>query len=390
MAGSDNSTSSDQLIPKFKGKSTEDYQLWRFRVEAALRGKQYWSEIPKESCSEKIKDHSFSILVAVLGDAALRNCQKDAPDTLKMLSTLDKHYASKRPASRISVLTALFSKRYKDSTSMSKYIDDFNKSFAMLEVMGEDATIPESLKAPILLASFGTDSKLESVIAALRVKSEIPKWEELTSDLTFEAARCQDAHQNKKKNRDHRQKHGSGAHHRHDHPSGSNGTHHANSVQNHTCEFCGRKGHIESDCFDNPYSSNCKLTPQAKKSLAKALKKNARDDAPKIKFGGLMVGVQSEKSSQDHSEGLSNEHTCLGTNGKMSLPPCLDSGATSTFFQKANEVSPGSYKQGSFETVTLAAGTQKAKCLGKGTITIGITLLLNATIAPYSIPFEPY
>ena len=102
---------------------------------------------------------------------------------MKMIESLDKTYASKRAASKIAVLTSVFSKRYTDNKNMSKYIDEYNQAFAQLESMGKDAKIPESLKGPILIASFGTDSQLESCIAALRVRDSIPSWEELTADL---------------------------------------------------------------------------------------------------------------------------------------------------------------------------------------------------------------
>jgi len=52
-------------------------------------------------------------------------------------------------------------------------------------------------------------------------------------------------------------------------------------------------------------------------------------------------------------------------------PPCLDSGASFTFFQKAQQAVPGTYNQGSQEMITLAAGKAKAKCLGTGSISLG-------------------
>lgn len=42
-----------------------------------------------------------------------------------MIQLLDKTYSSKRAASRIAVLTSVFSKRYDDSRKMNKYIDEF-------------------------------------------------------------------------------------------------------------------------------------------------------------------------------------------------------------------------------------------------------------------------
>lgn len=53
---------------------------------------------------------------------------------------------------------------------MSTYIDDFDSLFDQLERMGEDTKIPETHKTPLLLASTGNNSPLESTIVALRTR----------------------------------------------------------------------------------------------------------------------------------------------------------------------------------------------------------------------------
>ena len=86
-----------------------------------------------------------------------------SPNVIKMLDLLEKTYASKRVARCIAILTSLFSKRKNENRDMSRFIDEFNHSFSQLAAMGEDARIPNSLKSPILLASFGTSSSSERV-----------------------------------------------------------------------------------------------------------------------------------------------------------------------------------------------------------------------------------
>ena len=53
---------------------------------------------------------------------------------------------------------------------MSKYIDDFTSLFSQLEFMGKNAAIPETHKAPMLLASIDPASEMEVIAAALRTK----------------------------------------------------------------------------------------------------------------------------------------------------------------------------------------------------------------------------
>ncbi len=104
-----------------------------------------------------------------------------------MLMLLDKRYASNRARTRISVLTATHSKKYQGSEHMGKYIDEVEKLFAQLEKMGSYTATPESHKAPLLLASWGTKSELESTVAALRLKNTSQfTWESVTADLIQE------------------------------------------------------------------------------------------------------------------------------------------------------------------------------------------------------------
>ncbi len=104
-----------------------------------------------------------------------------------MLEQLDLRYASNRATTRISVLTAVYSKRYGPKENMSKYVDEFESLFAQLERMGKDCAVPESHGAPLLLASMGHNSPLESTIAALRMKdTDCLTWEAVTADLIQE------------------------------------------------------------------------------------------------------------------------------------------------------------------------------------------------------------
>lgn len=67
--------------------------------------------------------------------------------------------------------------RYTDQ-NMSTRVDRYTSLFAQLEQMGKDAAIPETHKAPMLLASIDTKCSLESTAATLRTKD--------ATDLTWE------------------------------------------------------------------------------------------------------------------------------------------------------------------------------------------------------------
>lgn len=56
---------------------------------------------------------------------------------------------------------------------MSSYVDQYTSIFAQLEHMGQDAAIPESHKAPILLAVVDANCAIESTAAALGPKKTV-------------------------------------------------------------------------------------------------------------------------------------------------------------------------------------------------------------------------
>lgn len=104
-------------------------------------------------------------------------------DPACMLQLLDARFASNRTVSKISVQTQPFRMAYTNQ-SMTSYIDEYTSLFSKLESMGKDAAIPESHKAPMLLASIDPNCPLESTAAALRTKevSELT-WGYVTTTL---------------------------------------------------------------------------------------------------------------------------------------------------------------------------------------------------------------
>jgi gag-polypeptide of LTR copia-type len=172
-------SSSSHRIPRFHGKRGEDYGLWRLRLRAACRAKKLWSLVDPDvkggssiSAAEKVaenKERACSTIIAALGDAPLRVVADvdDKPNV--MLKLLDERYAPSRAASRIAIQTQLYRKTYYGS-DMAKFIDEYCSLFSQLERMGKDAAIPETHKAPMLLAAIPVDSPLEVTAAALRTK----------------------------------------------------------------------------------------------------------------------------------------------------------------------------------------------------------------------------
>ena len=115
------------------------------------------------------KREKASEIISALGDALLRVVMDVDDNTARMLQLLDSRYASNRTVSRIAVQTQLFRMSY-NCQDMSSHIDQYTSLFSQLVRMGKDSAIPESHKAPMLLASIEQTCTFESTAAALRTK----------------------------------------------------------------------------------------------------------------------------------------------------------------------------------------------------------------------------
>lgn len=356
MAGDD-----DHKIQKFHGKSTDDYNLWRIRAEVALKGKGYWANVHRNECPADVKEKAAAMLTQALGDAPFRVCSSKAGNPILMLELLDMRYASTRAASRISVLTSVYSKKYQHTMNMPKYVDEFETLFAQLERMGNDTAVPESHKAPLLLASMGHESELESTVAALRLKeTNSLTWEAVTADLIQEWKRVRDSAPqsaiNHKNNKGYKRN-----------PTLVNqgctevkaiAHKAARASSTDVCGFCGKNGHTTQDCFINPQSPKCKLTDQAKKSL-KGLSTNVKAEKnhkKRLHFGQLAV--------------LSRNRRALKA-AKRTGKTFLDSGASVSMFRRKREAQEKTYEESYGDTVQLAAGQDEAACIGTGTLILG-------------------
>jgi hypothetical protein len=105
-----------------------------------------------DSKAARQMERSSSLIVSALGDATLRIVADADDDPAKMLSLLGAHYASSRAMSRILSQTALYSKTCNNG-DFSMFVDELASQVPQLERMGYDASVPESHKATILLAS---------------------------------------------------------------------------------------------------------------------------------------------------------------------------------------------------------------------------------------------
>lgn len=304
-------TSNSVKIPRFHGRRGDDYNLWRHRLREACRIKNLWGVVHNQNTPSDAtqdtpspspidgrtlakREKACGIIISALGDAPLRVVMDVDDDPRRMMELLDSRYASNRTVSRIAVQTQLFRMRY-NGQSMSEYVDQYTALFALLERMGKDASIPESHKAPMLLASIDPSCSLESTAAALRTKevSELT-WEYVATTLIdeYNAKVSRGGSSGNPKKSKSKRRNGSRSANQSgnmdNNGSGSddsdlktvvralaaqlrkkkdpvNGTSPSNKYH---CNFCNKSGHTEDRCFDNPSNPNNKLSPKIRQMIA--------------------------------------------------------------------------------------------------------------------------
>ena len=367
-------------IPRFHGRRDDDYNLWRHRLRAACRIKNVWSVVntgtsdssasattetdaatptPSSRTAAK-REMACGIIISALGDAPLRVVMDVDDDPGKMLDLLDARYASNRTVSRIAVQTQLFRMSY-SGQDMASYVDQYTSLFSQLERMGKDAAIPESHKAPMLLASIDPNCFLESTAAALRTKesSELT-WEYVATTLIdeYNAKRSSGAlgssssrHRWKSKGRRKKSKAFVSDMKGDSDSSDVESTARALAAALHTanksrpleCDFCNRRGHTKDRCFVNPDNPDNHLPKQLLEKLsASSVHANAAMQNKK-KAGG------SEKFEIAGMSIADNE-----SSGPDLCPTFLDSGASAHCFQSSVQFVPGSLTSCAPRVIALA------------------------------------
>lgn len=315
-SGDEYSLHTSTKIPRFHGRRGEDYGLWRLRLRAACRVKGIWNVVNTSQSIAQAADVQSStsnvtvakgdsrgsqtdlitrtekasgLIISALGNAPLRIVADVDGDSARMLQLLDARYASNRTVSRIAVQTQLYRMSYKNQ-DMAKYIDDYTALYSQLEFMGKEIAIPESHKAPMLLASIDPTSNMEPIAAALRTKdADDLTWDYVATTLIDEY--------NARSTSKNPQKHGKQNGRKRSKKNGKRNPRmseygdDASSAEEETnvdqvvrtlaaaldilrgtksgtktekCEFCGKNGHSLDNCFLNPENPDNRLTQKMK------------------------------------------------------------------------------------------------------------------------------
>ena len=358
----------------FHGKATEDYHTWRVRLRACLRAKKLWDHCdPSKQASPSSSDlgnkleEATDIIYRALADAPLRVVISADGKPRMMLKLLDERFASCRATNRMALLETLYHKKYDDTQNMPTFVDEFTSLFAQLESMGEDVKLPESHKAPLLLASIPDSSFLSSTAAALRTQ-ELKTFEATATILIDEyQARAPKILFNTHKNRrgkgprqgrksfvDHDSHYESRLENLDNHNLGllaSLLSQHNKSSNMSPCDFRGKIGHKKERCFYNPENPDNRLPPKVAERMLLAHSKN-----------GVLPNVvpPTSKRTQNTKKlevvGVARIQHKTTVNPPNNLHSYYDSGATTHLFHNLDAFVPGSLRQARPHTITLANG----------------------------------
>lgn len=306
------------------------------RLRAACRVKGVWTVVQDElnegtdsELAQRVdartaakREKASGIIISALGDAPLRVVIEVDDNPSRMLALLDARYALNRTVSRIAVQTQLFRMSYKGQ-NMSEYIDQYTSLFAQLERMGKDAAIPESHKAPMLLASIDPDGPLESTAAALRTKEAHElTWEYVATTLIDEynaRSSVGAGSGGTSKNRGRRKFRGgnrkgeqAGKIDNSDEEIDIEKAIHAFSLAMKSskgfglrsnskpkCNFCGAIGHVKASCYMNPENPNNGLPPELMQKINAGSKEDGRKKESNVEFAGCVTDRTTVHPPQD-------------------------------------------------------------------------------------------
>ena len=217
-----------------------DYALWRLRVQsvcddrgltAAFNQKEALADADASKFAEQCLKVS-GIIVAALGDSALRLVKSVRGKPVEMLEKLDARYDSKTTASKISKMVDLVSIRYTNPrTDITKHIDRMGSIVEQLQAM--QASMDESLKVGILIASIEVP-EMRAVVAAIKTLADKDVMWDVVSERLIEEWRGL-----KKTIR--------------------TGESSATARGKKVCDFCSRPGHSAGKCWINPANPHNRL-----------------------------------------------------------------------------------------------------------------------------------
>lgn len=164
--------SSGFKISSFIGRLVDYYGHWCLLLRAVCRVKGVWGVLePSTGASSTTtaitsaaegalpsnheltkRERESGTIISSLGDSPIHVVLEADDDPKRILKLLDACSASNRTVSSIAVQTQLYCMRYTDQV-MSTYVDKYTFLFSQPDQMGKDANIPETHKAPMILAS---------------------------------------------------------------------------------------------------------------------------------------------------------------------------------------------------------------------------------------------
>ena len=285
------------------------YALWRLRVESAcddrgLTAAFNQKEAPAGTDGSKFAQECLKvsgIIVAALGDSALRLVKSVRGKPTEMLEKLDARFDSKTTASKITKMVDLVSIRYTNPRSdITKHIDRMGSIVEQLQAM--QASMDESLKVGILIASIEVP-EMRAVVAAIKTLADQDvKWDTVAERLIEEWRGL------KKTIR--------------------TGESSATAKGKRECDFCSRPGHTADNCWINPANPHNRLN---------ALRRAGNDQKENDSESPAESPKRTKKSKKPVAHRAAMARTGSQSIGRPDVM-MIDSGTTSHMTSMADKV----------------------------------------------------
>lgn len=362
---------SSTRIKRFNGAPTDSYSHYRLRLVSCMRQKGLWYLFAEESGSSSSttstrdadKWTATDIIIQSLGDKPLSILAELDGQPREMLAALDARYRGATTTDVIILLGEVHNKQYRDSMDMSLFVDELGDLFSRLRAIKSPMT--DLMQVGFLLAKIPQSSAMHAAAAALRSMnpSELT-WEMATNRLVAEY-KTMDSKPGDLRRRNRGKKKGkatrkgaplSDVDDELDVASIAQAVALAMKAEakrpTTVCNFCGKKGHHEDKCFQNPDNPGNTLPQKLRDKLLVADSSSSKSDPAPRKAKRSTASV--EVLAMAHVDALTTVAPPVSEHSTKEPRCVVDSGATVSLFHSRSAFVPGTLAPAAPRSIVLA------------------------------------
>ena len=246
---------------KMRLRGSSDYKIWKSRMEMELRRHGLWRIISRPEQEQKIdaeeqlqrNDRALGIIFQSLDDQIIHHITK-IEDTLELWELLNNKYNQKSTSSMMAIMDELNNLYMEEDELIENYADRYIKKVNELEESGGGMQNQETIIWGILtklnrkLSHAGRNLRMHENLTLEKVIGNLRAEEQLLQSYNRRNKTNNYYNKNKIRNES------------------------AYTIEERTCNYCKKKGHIAKNCYKKRNDERRKNEPRRKNESANIIK----------------------------------------------------------------------------------------------------------------------